>query len=307
LSFPFAFKEAGLITAILIYLGLTGIMGFSLHAIVYATVEAQKKDRGIHSYQDLVLAVMGKKTATFLEAVIVIHMYLCCIGFFIIIGDTLTPIAIQYLPSGSLFASRMVIISIAGLLVCMPLCMVRELFMLRHASFLVVASVFYMVLMIMGEELDHQNDAPKQVEFFVEGSGVFISIPLMCFALSCHIPTPLIYTEMHHSIKSIRCWDTVLIGAYTICCACYIPAGIFGYYTFGSGTISDLLSTSDGPTKIPNSYPVSDKFVLVARICLAAVATCAVPLKHFPARTAVQSLCNKIVQAVSVWGYTNYS
>ena len=89
-----------------------------------------------------------------------------------------------------------------------------------------------------------------------------------------------------------------IVGAYALCCAFYIPAGIFGYYTFGSGTISDLLSTSDDPSKVSHSYSVSAKRGLVARICLAAVATCGVPLNHFPARIAVYSLYNKIFQPV---------
>jgi sodium-coupled neutral amino acid transporter 7/8 len=298
LSFPYAFKEAGLVTAVLVCLGLTLVMSFSVHAIVHSTAEAQKTDPRIRSYEDLVLVATGKKTATFLEVVIVFYQYSVCVGFLIVIGDMLQPLAENYLPHGSFLANRDAIIAIVGLCVCMPLCMLKELFMLRYASVLSVFSVLYMVLMIMGEELDHQHNAPQKVELFKGGTGVFITIPLMCFALQCQIPSPLIYTELHHSIKSVAKMDVVLVGAYAVCCAFYIPAGIFGYYTFGEGTISDLLSTSSDPVKAAHSYAVSDKFAFIARICIASVATCGVPLNHFPARTAVYSLYGKVFSPV---------
>ena len=296
LSFPYAFREAGLVTGLLACFGLVLIMGFSLHAVVYATAEAQKIDPRVRSYEDLVLAATGPKTATFMEVIIVFYQYGVCVGFLIIIGDMLTPIMEEAVGAGHVLSNRQVLIAFMGICLCMPLCMLKQLFMLRHASVLSVCSVLYMVLMIIGEELGHTQGPTKKVELFESNFGVFVSIPLMCFALQCQIPSPLIYTELNPKIKSVKRMDMVLIGAYSICCLFYIPAGIFGYYTFGSATISDVLTTSGDSG---SAYSISDKYAMIARCCIAAVATCGVPLNHFPARTATISLFNKIAKKVS--------
>ena len=99
---------------------------------------------------------------------------------------------------------------------------------------------------------------------------------------------------MNPKIRSVRRMDVVIVTTYAICVAFYISAGVFGYYTFGSDTITDVLTTTSPGNTGVSAYAISDKYAMVARCCIATVAIIAVPLNHFPARTAIVSLVNKI-------------
>ena len=110
LAFPYAFKEAGLVVAVLTCIALVSIMGFCLHAIVYSTSEAQKADPCVRSYEDLVLAATGPKSATAMEVIIVFYQYGAVLGFLIIIGDMLTPVLEELTGANHFLSNRQVII-----------------------------------------------------------------------------------------------------------------------------------------------------------------------------------------------------
>ena len=110
LAFPYAFKEAGLVMAVLACIALASIMGFCLHVIVYSTSEAQKADPGVRSYEDLVLAAAGPKSAIAMEVIIVFYQYGAVLGFLIIIGDMLTPVFEELMWANHFLSNRQVII-----------------------------------------------------------------------------------------------------------------------------------------------------------------------------------------------------
>ena len=105
------------------------------------------------------------------------------------------------------------------------------------------------------------------MRYFKGGSGFAIAVPLMCLALQCHIPCALIYTELQPRLRTIRTMDRVIGAAYLICLALYVPAGVFGYLSFGGRTTSDVLLVKRGPDGHDVGYSVSDHFAAVARVC----------------------------------------
>ena len=282
LTFPYAFESAGLVLAIILCLCLALLMGFTLHVIAQSTEAAQKKDSRVRSYQDVVKLAMGERVSTAVEVALVLYLFGGCIAFLIIIGDMCQPL----MPDQGIASHRSFIITLIAVSVITPLCQLRRISALRFSSALAVLAVTYMVCMIVGEEPSKHNGA-VDVEYFKGGAGFFISIPLMCLSLQCHIPCALIYTELRPDLRTMKTMDCVIASAYAICLLLYIPAGTFGYLTFGNETTSDVLLVKhdDGGKTI--GYDVSDRFAVVARICITLTATCAFPIVHFPAKSAL--------------------
>eukprot|EP00937_MAST-01D_sp_MAST-1D-sp2_P003544 g3544.t1 len=295
LTFPYAFSQAGLGLAIILCVCLALLMGFSLHVIALSTEEAQKKDSRVRSYQDIVKLAMGERVSTAVEVALVLYLFGGCIAFLIIIGDMLEPM----LPSTGLASHRWFAITALAVFVVAPLCQLKRISALRFSSSLAVLAVTYMVCMIIGEEPARHGDSSggggggSDVKYFRGGSGFFISVPLMCLALQCHIPCALIYTELKPELRSIRTMDRVIGAAYAICLLLYVPAGVFGYLTFGGATTSDVLLVKHGagPSGEDIGYAVSDKFAAVARVCITLTASFGFPIVHFPAKSALYDFC----------------
>ena len=280
LTFPYAFMNAGLAAAALICVALACVMGFSLHVIASCTAAAQREDPRVRSYQDVMKRATGGagKMQMLVEVSLILYLFGGCIAFLIIIGDMLEPLVAL---------DRRIIISAITVCVVAPLCQLTRLSALRFSSTLAVLAVTYMVCMIVAEEPGKAAaDPPPSTQLLKSGTGAFIAMPLMCLAFQCHIPCALIYTELQAELRSVKTMDRVIGAAYAICLALYIPAGIFGYLSFGENTASDVLKVPAGASAV-YAYPVSDVFAYVARICITVTVTFAFPIVHFPAKSAL--------------------
>lgn len=279
LAFPYAFMKTGLGLGLIVTLIFAAIMGACLHFVTACTHAAQQQDPRIRSYEELAKFAGGPKLAAFLEGTLIVYLLGCCCGFLIIVADMTVPIVGDHL--GPQNPRSMIIIFVAAVIV-FPLCLLRRISALRFSSMFAVCAVFYMVCAIAFEyfnmsESDSKDKVDHHFTWFEADADVLAALPLLAFALQCHIQAPLIYTELRSEERSVRRMDAVCAGAYSLCLVLYLPAGIFGYLTFGMNTETDILK----------GYPVSDKVSDTARVCIAIVACCGYPLNHFPARSAL--------------------
>jgi len=281
LAFPYAFKKTGLGLGLIVTVIFAGIMGACLHFVTVCTHRAQEQDPRIRSYQELAGYVGGKKLSAFLEGTLIVYLLGCCCGFLIIVADMVKPLLGDSL--GSAANPRSIVIVAVGVTVVFPLCLLRRISALRFSSMFAIVAVFYMVCAIAYEYFhmptsDATDHVDHEVVWFEADADILAALPLLAFALQCHIQAPLIFTELRASERTVARMDSVCAGAYALCLTLYVPAGIFGYLTFGPNTLTDILK---GYTD------VSDKVADVARVCIGIVACCGYPLNHFPARSAL--------------------
>jgi sodium-coupled neutral amino acid transporter 7/8 len=291
LAFPFAFMKAGLGGGLIITLIFAMVMGASLHFITACVAATQLVDPRIRSYEELAAFVGGTKLRTLLEITLLVYLVGCCIGFLIIVGDMATPILSPLLLHAFQFdtdQSRQCIIVGVSLIIILPLCLLKKISALSFSSAFAVCAVTYMVGTI-GYEYVSRSDSisntthatPHQHDvsfvWFQTNVDVLAALPLLAFALQCHIQVPLIYTELRAEERTVARMDLVCAGAYALCLVLYLPAGALGYLTFGNNT----------PTDILKGYPLDDTVADTARGCIAIVACCGFPLNHFPARSAL--------------------
>jgi amino acid permease len=105
-------------------------------------------------------------------------------------------------------------------------------------------------------------------------------LPLIAFALQCHIQGAAVYNEMPGRLKSSAA-ASVAIAATSSCLLVllYLPMGLAGYAAFGAVTQGDVLT----------NFGADDPLANVARGCIAITALCAYPMQHFPARLVVHN------------------
>jgi amino acid permease len=294
LAFPFAFKSAGLTLGIVLCLSLAVVMAMSLHFIIYSLEKAQKADPRIRTYQDLVQAAAGDNASMFIEVTMVVYLFGACLGFVIIIGDMLHPILAN--TGIGFLESRNVCICLVTLGVIFPLCTLRKISALQFSSTLAVAAVLFMVCMMIHEFTDGAHKAVGKTVLIRENSEAILSIPLICFALQCHIQGPMIYSELKPHLQNLKVMDLIIVAAIGTCLVLYIPAGIFGDLSFGDNTQQDILDIAKKSKDADGNdtgYAVTDRMAEVARICIAICACCGFPLNHFPARSALFGLVQR--------------
>jgi amino acid permease len=282
LAFPYAFTQAGDVLALVLCGLFAAVMGSTLHTLV----EAADKTSG-STYQQLVGRRIGRSVCIVVEILIIVYEFFACVGFFIIIPNAIEPLlkdtgsfATYYEPT------RRAIVGLVAGIVVLPLMCCREINSLRHTSTIAIFSILYLVVLVSYNgvlKLTTKEGVPAAESSLVGApTDPWRAVPLICLALQCHIQIPAIYAEVAPSLKSVAMMDRVIVAAVTICLALYIPTGFLGHAAFGVATPPDVLSANfQGPIAAVN----------VARLCLIITAASAIPLNHYPARSALHSLC----------------
>eukprot|EP00658_Telonema_sp_P-2_P030873 TRINITY_DN23237_c0_g1_i3.p1 TRINITY_DN23237_c0_g1~~TRINITY_DN23237_c0_g1_i3.p1 ORF type:complete len:287 (+),score=70.01 TRINITY_DN23237_c0_g1_i3:106-966(+) len=141
---------------------------------------------------------------------------------------------------------------------------------------------------VLCKSIKHIQDLPAHeswsdgVDWVRSPLGIAVAIPLTCFAFQCQIQVPPIYAGLRKKNKCISGFNKVILTAYSLCIALYVPVGCFGYFQFKGDTPHDILEKSGEGA----GYPLDDVQVLVARVAIMCSSIGAYPLNHFPARAA---------------------
>jgi len=177
------------------------------------------------------------------------------IGSFIIIANLVTSTF-----DDGILHNRNVVIFIS-LFVLFPLCLLRSMNALRHASGGAIAAFLYMAVLVF-------------VMFFVDGITtneivwvnrdlrVAQSIPVIIYAYTCHSQCLPVYGELKERTGSYM--YKVVWGGVTLSYVLYSTVGVFGYLTFGSDVEDTILVNYDDS----NPAVIIGRFSIVAAIIL---------------------------------------
>lgn len=112
------------------------------------------------------------------------------------------------------------------------------------------------------------------------GDQFLRALPLIAFALQCHIQGAAVYNEMPPRLKSSAAASMAIAAASSCLLAMlYLPMGLAGYAAFGAVTQGDVLT----------NFGADDPLANVARGCISVTALCAYPMQHFPARLVIHN------------------
>jgi len=92
LSLPFAYKNAGIATALGLTLVYVAIMAFTLHILIFCTEAVRQKDPSVRNYQGIAGHLFGSKGEVAVEITICVFLFGACVGILVIIGDMSEPI-----------------------------------------------------------------------------------------------------------------------------------------------------------------------------------------------------------------------
>lgn len=270
---PVAVRNCGIVGSIIAYFLLFILVDWTLRLIVINLTLAGKK-----TYQDTVAFSMGRYGRIVVLAANGLFAFGGCIGFCVIIGDTLPHVLRAFIHQNSVFLTRRSIITIVTIFISYPLSLQRNIAALSKASFLALISMVIIVftVIIRGPEI-HAKRNPLTLEDILLTPKIFRGISVISFALVCHHNTSFIYFSIKN--RSLQKFNRLTHISTSISVLFCMIMGISGFAAFGQNTKGNVL----------NNFSAEDKAVNIARLCFGFNMLTTFPLEIFVLRDVMTS------------------
>ncbi|GAM87215.1 hypothetical protein ANO11243_052370 [Dothideomycetidae sp. 11243] len=271
---PYALKQAGLLSGVMLLLALTVTVDWTIRLIV-----TNSKLSGANSFQATVEHCFGKSGLIAISVAQWAFAFGGMVAFCIIIGDTIPHVLaavfpkLRTLPFLWLLTDRRAIIIIFTLGISYPLSLYRDIAKLAKASTLALLSMIIIIITVIIEG----PQVPSELRGRIRGSlfmnnGVFQAIGVISFAFVCHHNSLLIYGSLRKPTMD-RFAKVTHISTSVSCLACLAMA-LSGFLTFGDLTRGNIL----------NNFPTDNIMVNVARLCFGLNMLTTLPLEAFVCR-----------------------
>uniref|UniRef100_L2GFR6 Amino acid transporter n=1 Tax=Colletotrichum fructicola (strain Nara gc5) TaxID=1213859 RepID=L2GFR6_COLFN len=260
---PYAFKQAGMLGGIILLLGLTIVVDWTICLIVVNTF------RGLWSTVSGGISVAQWAFA-----------FGGMVAFGIIVGDSIPHVLtaiwpdLREMPVLGLLANRQVVIVVFVLGISYPLTLYRDIAKLAKASTLALISMGVIVatVVIQGALTPKADRGSFTPALLTVNSGIFEAIGVISFAFVCHHNSLLIYGSLKTpTIDRFSRVTHYSVGISTV--ACLIVA-LAGFLTFGDKTLGNVL----------NNFPADNVMVTIARLCFGLNMLTTLPLEAFVCR-----------------------
>ncbi|OQO05308.1 hypothetical protein B0A48_09076 [Cryoendolithus antarcticus] len=271
---PYAFRQAGLLTGVLLLVGLTITVDWTIRLIV-----TNSKLSGANSFQSTMEHCYGRSGLVAISVAQWAFAFGGMVAFCIIIGDTIPHVLAAIFPSLSttpvlsLLVDRRAIIVLFVLGLSYPLSLYRDIAMLAKASTFALISMGVIVITVItqGPRLPSEYRGQLRGSFLIN-NGVFQAIGVISFAFVCHHNSLLIYGSLRKPtmdrFAKVTHYST---GISMIAC---LAMALSGYLTFGDKTKGNVL----------NNFPTDNIMVNIARLCFGLNMLTTLPLECFVCR-----------------------
>ncbi|XP_075225686.1 putative sodium-coupled neutral amino acid transporter 10 [Lycorma delicatula] len=274
LAMPFCFKQCGIVLSILLLL-LSGIMTrLACHYLLKSAISTRRRN-----FEFLAFHAFGPTGKLFVELGIIGFMLGTCIAFFVVMGD-LGPVIIgPALNIDSFSTLRPSVLMGLGLLVVLPLGLLKNVDSLSAICAATIAFYLCLVLKVMAEATTHllSWDWIDKVNLW-RPAGIPQCIPIFSMALSCQTQLFEIFDSVPNT--SLEKMNAIIKSAINMCTAVYISVGFFGYIAFCTQNFSGNLLMNFSPT-------VASEIIKLGFVLSVAVSF---PLVIFPCRASLHSL-----------------
>lgn len=286
---PFAYKSNGVLigTLIIAVAGLTAGFGLFLQGLASEYVP-----RGHASF-----FAVAKKTYPSLAVLFDIAISIKCFGvavsYIIIIGDLMPQIAQSFGAEHQMLLDRQFWVAVSFSIVG-PLSFLRKLDSLKYTSFVALASVAYLILIVvihflLGDTADQRG--PIKIAKPEGPTAMLSALPVIVFAFTCHQNMFSVLNELkdysHHKLKQII---TGSIGSSVLM---YWVVGLCGYFSFGDNVGGNIISM----------YPYNI-FSTIGRIAIVVLVIFSYPLQCHPCRFSANHVIHAVKQTLQKHQFT---
>lgn len=274
---PFAINNCGLVGGVAAIVLLTLLVDWTIRLIV-----VNLKLTGKTTYQDSVEFAMGRRGKLLILAANGLFAFGGCIGFCIIIGDTIPHVLRAFFPAHTALFHRNAIIFFVTLFVSYPLSLNRDISKLSKASMLALASMLLIVVIVIvkGPMLDAAYKGSLTASKLFITPRIFQGISVISFALVCHHNTSFIYFSLKNpSLKRFN--KLTHLSCLVSMVVCFVM-GYSGFLVFKDKTKGNIL----------NNFPSDDNVINVARFCFGFNMLTTFPLEIFVLRDVVRDLAH---------------
>ncbi|KAL3427677.1 transmembrane amino acid transporter [Phlyctema vagabunda] len=272
---PYAFRQAGLLTGIILLVVLTITVDWTIRLIVI-----NSKLSGSNSFQGTVEHCFGKSGLIAISVAQWAFAFGGMIAFGIIVGDSIPHVlsaiwpGLSDVPVLGLLASRRGVIVIFILGISYPLSLYRDIAKLAKASTLALISmmVILFTVVIQGVLTPTEERGSFDSSLLLINGGVFQAIGVISFAFVCHHNSLLIYGSL--KTPTIDRFARVTHFSTSISMLACLLMALAGFLTFGNLTQGNVL----------NNFPSDNTMVNIARLCFGLNMLTTLPLEAFVCR-----------------------
>jgi amino acid permease len=269
LAFPFAYRQSGYVLGMIITIGASFLLGYSL-----SVLSRYAREHDAQTYQELAFKVFGAKAKLGIVTTQVTYCFFTGIAYLMVLSSMVLP-ALQGAFGEELTRSHVVV---GVTVLVLPLCLLRNIDKLGFTSTVGILSMGYACGVIMYYSLTTQRDPNTPPAFEARAFNLkpcaFQVFPIVDFALMCHltiIPAvqglqPYWPSKNRPGKTRYRSLLFICILVMLICDVLYMPTGTLGYILFGKDVTSDILNNfgERGAT----IYVPTSAAVRAARFCV---------------------------------------
>ncbi|OEU09779.1 Aa_trans-domain-containing protein, partial [Fragilariopsis cylindrus CCMP1102] len=288
IGIPYALKESGLVSGILLLIVVGYFTTKSLQMIVdLATSSSQLKGKGVWTYNDLLELPYGLAGKNFVLISMFITAYGAMVAYLLIIKDTL-PVILGLVndadESVGGFMERELVMIITSLFVCVPLSMQRDFSSLAYTSSVSVFAdillvVFVAIFAPIGDSVQNAGGLGTVLSSSIlNPGGFFIGFGVLTVAMCCQHSAFIVASSLDN--PNPKRWSIVTSISLTISVICCLVLGVSGYLGFLDETSGDVL----------NNFGVASRQANIARGLLALTMFFTYPMEAFVARHVLVEL-----------------
>ncbi|KAI1136608.1 transmembrane amino acid transporter protein-domain-containing protein [Hypoxylon sp. FL0543] len=272
---PYAFKDAGLLAGIVLLVGLTIVVDWTIRLIVI-----NSKLSGASSFQGTVEHCFGKTGLIAISVAQWAFAFGGMVAFGVIVGDSIPQVlrtiwpGLSEMPVLWILADRRVVIVIFTLGISYPLALYRDIAKLAKASTLALISmgIILVTVVVQSALTPAANRGSFSTPLLTINDGIFQAVGVISFAFVCQHNSLLIYG----SLKTPTIDRFAKVTHYSTgisMLACMVMA-LAGFLTFGDKTLGNVL----------NNFPADNTMVTFARLCFGLNMLTTLPLEAFVCR-----------------------
>ncbi|KAI0406274.1 transmembrane amino acid transporter family protein [Xylaria palmicola] len=272
---PYAFRDAGLAAGIVLLVGLTVVIDWTIRLIVI-----NSKLSGASSFQGTVEHCFGKTGLVAISVAQWAFAFGGMVAFGVIVGDSIPPVFraiwpnLHEIPVLSLFGDRRFVIVVFTLGISYPLTLYRDIAKLAKASTLALIGmgIIVVTVIIQGALTPLESRGSFSTPLLTINDGIFQAVGVISFAFVCQHNSLLIYGSL--KTPTIDRFATVTHYSTGVSMVACLVMALAGFLTFGDKTLGNVL----------NNFPADNTMVTVARLCFGLNMLTTLPLEAFVCR-----------------------
>ncbi|KAM0325350.1 hypothetical protein ACHAQA_007335 [Verticillium albo-atrum] len=272
---PYAFKQAGLLAGVVLLVGLTFVVDWTICLIVI-----NSKLSGSDSFQGTVQHCFGRPGLIAISVAQWAFAFGGMVAFGVIVGDSIPHVFLaiwpdlREMPVLWVLANRQFVIAVFVMGISFPLTLYRDISKLAKASTLALISmgVIVVTVVVQGILTPRSERGSFTPSLLTINGGIFEAIGVISFAFVCHHNSLLIYGSL--KTPTIDRFSRVTHYSTGISMVFCLLMALAGFLTFGDKTLGNVL----------NNFPADNVMVTIARLCFGLNMLTTLPLEAFVCR-----------------------